>query len=270
MSASPFIRSISRIYAVVLRYFYLIRGSWTRVLELMYWPFVNLIVWGFISKYFATHSSVVAQAAGILLGAVLLWDVLFRGQMGVSISFMEEMWSRNFANMFVTPLRPYEFVIGILCMSFIRIIICVGPAMLLAIPFYGYSIFDLGLPLLFFFVNLMAMGWWLGLIICGLLLRLGMGAESLAWACMFLLAPFAGVYYPISTLPEILQYAAWSLPSAYVFEGMRSIMLEQYVPWPLLFKGMALNAAYMIAGTVFFLIAFDHARKEGRLMQIGE
>ena len=263
-------QSLARIGAIVLRHLYLIRSSWMRTLELMYWPLLNVVVWGFITQFLMTNSSLIAKAAGLLLGAVLLWDVLFRGQLGVSVSFMEEMWSRNFANLFVTPLRPWEFVAGILSMSFIRILICCIPAMLLAIPMYHYSIFELGLPLLVFFVNLMIMGWWLGLLICGLLLRVGMGAESLAWASIFLLSPVAGIYYPIATLPEWLQAVAWCLPTAHVFEGMRTIMLEHTVPWTMLVHAGLLNALYLSASVGFFLFAFERARRDGQLIQAGE
>lgn len=265
---SPF--SLSRVGAIVMRHLYLMRSSWIRTVELIYWPLLNVVVWGFISQYFMQHSTVLTQAAGILLGAVLLWDVLFRGQLGVSVSFMEEMWSRNFANLFVTPLRPLEYLLGILTMSFIRVLICVLPSMFLAIVFYHYSIFDLGLPLIAFFVNLMVMGWWLGLLICGLLLRLGMGAESLAWASIFLLSPIAGIYYPISILPGFLQAVAWCLPTAYVFEGMRTVMLQHYVPWDLLIKASVLNAFYLIVGIAGFLTAFHYARRDGQLLHAGE
>lgn len=262
--------SFSRVSAIILRHLYLMRSSWVRLIELMYWPLLNVVVWGFISQYFMQHSSVLSQAAGILLGAVLLWDVLFRGQLGVSISFMEEMWSRNFANLFITPLRPYEYLIGILTMSFIRILVCIIPSVILAAVFYHYSIFELGFPLLIFFVHLMVMGWWLGLLICGLLLRLGMGAESLAWASIFMLSPVAGIYYPIATLPEWLQYIAWGLPTAYVFEGMRTIMLQHYVPWDMLAKAALLNGVYLVIGIGGFLTAFHYARRDGQLLQGSE
>src|SRR3954469_18491872 len=147
--------SVRRIAAMVLRYWYLLRGSWPRLLELAYWPTVQMILWGFISQFMATNSSWVAQASGVLIASVLLWDAMFRGQLGVSISFLEEMWSRNLGHLFVSPLRPYEWIIAMLAMSFIRVLIGVVPAMLLAIPLYHYSIFGLGLPFVAFFLNLM-------------------------------------------------------------------------------------------------------------------
>jgi ABC-2 type transport system permease protein len=240
------------------------------MLEMVYWPFLNVIVWGFLTNFLVTNSSVVAKATGILLGAVLLWDVLFRGQLGVSVSFLEEMWSRNFANLFVSPLHPGEYLGAILIMSFLRILICVIPASLLAIPFFGYNIYTLGLPLVFFVVNLMMMGWWLGLFICGLLLRVGMGAESMAWAVIFLLSPLAGIYYPIATLPVWLQPVAWMLPTSYVFEGMRAIMLQNVVHWEWVAQAFAMNIAYLCLGISFFLYMFHLARRDGRITSTGE
>jgi ABC-2 type transport system permease protein len=262
--------SVRRIAAMVLRYWYLLRGSWPRILELAYWPTVQMIMWGFISQFMATNSTRVAQAAGVLIAAVLLWDVLFRGQLGVSVSFLEEMWSRNLGHLFVSPLRPGEWVVALMTMSLIRTVIGTVPAALLAIPVFGYSIFDMGLPLAAFFANLIVMGWWLGLLIIALILRHGLGAESLAWVAVFLLAPVSAVYYPVSVLPGWLQMVAWTLPSAHVFEGMRALMFENAIRWDHLAWATCLNLAYMAAAAGVFLYFFNVARQRGSLLQTGE
>ena len=194
--------SPARVWAMLLRYLYILRSSWPRTLELLYWPTLQMLIWGFMSQFLAQNTSYVAQAFGVLLAAVMLWDLLFRSQLGLSISFLEEMWSRNLGQLFVTPLRPYEWVLSLLAMSVIRVTIGVVPAMLLAIPLYHYSIFDMGLALVAFIAVLMAMGWALGLAICGGILRHGMGAESLAWTVIFAIAPLSCVYYPLTTLPD--------------------------------------------------------------------
>lgn len=267
-SASVF--SVRRIGAMVLRYVYLLRSSWPRVLEMFYWPAVQIILWGFISQFFMTHSSWVAQASGVLLAAVLLWDVMFRGQLGVSLAFFEEMYSRNLGHLFVSPLRPYELVCALLVISFIRTLIGVGGAALLAIPLYHYSIFDMGLPLLAFFTNLLVMGWSIGLLVAGLVLRYGLGAESLAWVAIFALAPVSGIYYPVSVLPEWLQSVAYLLPSAHVFEGMRAVMFEQTFRLDLLANAVLLNLVYIGGGVATFLLSFRAARERGLLLRVGE
>ena len=270
MSGSRAAFSPRRIWAMALRYIYLLRGSWPRYLELAYWPTVQMILWGFITQFFATNSSYIVQAFGILLSAVLLWDVMFRGQLGVSISFFEEMWSRNLGHLFVSPLRPYELIISLVVMSFIRTIIGVVPASLLAIAFFGFSVYSLGLSLIVFFVNLLVMGWAIGFAISGLVLRFGLGAESLAWVAIFAVAPISGIYYPISVLPGWLQPVALALPSSYVFEGMRAVLQEGIVRTDFMIIAAALNVVYLALGAACFLLFFRAARVRGLLLQVGD
>ncbi len=267
---SRFSRSAHRIAALALRNLYLLRRSWPRVLELMYWPTVQMILWGFITLFLATNSSWVAQASGVLISAVLLWDVLFRGQLGISLIFMEEMWSRNLGQLFVSPLRPIELIAALFVMSTIRTVIGVGGAALIAIALFRYSVFDLGLPLIAFFVNLIVMGWAIGLLVSGIVLRYGLGAESLAWIAVFALQPLSGVYYPIEILPSWLQYVAWLLPSSYVFEGMRAVLIDHTFRADLLLAALALNVIYLTGGILAFLRFFRAARIGGQLVHVGE
>jgi ABC-2 type transport system permease protein len=262
--------SPARVWAMLLRYLYILKSSWPRTIELLYWPTLQMLIWGFMSQFLYQNSSYVARAFGVLLGAVMLWDLLFRSQLGLSISFLEEMWARNLGQLFVTPLRPYEWLISLLAMSVIRVTIGVVPAALLAIPLYHYSIFDMGLPLVAFLVVLMAMGWALGLAICGGILRHGMGAESLAWTVIFALAPLSCIYYPVTILPVWLQPFAWALPSTYVFEGMRAVMFEGNFRADYLFAALALDLVYLALGATIFFIAFRDARRRGALLQMGE
>jgi ABC-2 type transport system permease protein len=259
-----------RIYAMILRYMYLLRRSWPRILELAYWPTVQMILWGFINSFYATHSEWVAQAAGLLIAAVLLWDVLFRGQLGVSLAFYEELYSRNLGHLFVSPLRPGELVAALLGISFIRTLIGVGFAALLAIPLYAFSIFELGLPLLLFFINLLVFGWAIGLLVCSLVLRNGLGAESLAWVVIFAIAPISGIYYPVDILPVVLQPVAAILPASHVFEGMRAVMLEGRFDTTLFTYAALLNLVWIALGVTTFNIAFNSARRLGLLLHIGE
>jgi ABC-2 type transport system permease protein len=262
--------SFRRAGAIVLRHLYLMRGSWPRVLELTYWPTLNMIVWGFVTQFFMTHSAWVVRGAGVLIASVLLWDVLFRGQLGVTVPFLEELWSRNLANLFVSPLHPSELVAGLVVMSIVRTAIGIGAAALLAIPLYSYSIFDMGLPLLAFYANLLCMGWATGLMLCGLLLRFGLGAESLAWVAIFAIAPLTGIYYPISTLPTWLQPVALLLPAAHVFEGMRAVMFDGTFRLDFFFAAVGLNLVYLAIGAILFLLAFRSARERGSLLQTSE
>ena len=231
---------------------------------------MQLVLWGFVTKFFMGHSSWVADAAGVLISAVLLWDILFRSNLGVALSFIEEMWSRNLAQLFASPLRPYEWALSLLTISLVRTLIGVLPAALLAIPLYSYSIFDMGLPLIAFFANLMIFGGAIGLAVSGLILRYGLGAESLAWVGIFAVAPISGIYYPIDTLPEWLQTIAWLLPSASVFEGMRAVLTDGLFRTDLFISAILLNLVYLTAALAIFLHIFRVARVRGLLLKVGE
>ena len=259
-----------RIGAILLRHAYLARSSWLRVFDLMYWPLLQMIIWGFINTFLATQSSWVLRAGGLFIGAVLLWDILVRGQFGMTLSLLEEMWSRNFANLFVAPLRPVEYALALMSLSVIRSLVGVLPAALIAIPLFAYSIFDLGLPLVAFYAILMMTGWAVGLLMCAMLIRFGLAAESFAWASIFLLAPICGVYYPVATLPSWLQTIAWALPPTHVFEGMRSLVIDNVFRGDLMVSAIAINLVYIAGSLGVFLFAFERARERGQLLQTGE
>jgi len=261
--------SIHRISALLLRYFYLLRSSWPRLLEIAYWPTIQMIIWGFTSVYFS-DSSPELTAGGILISAVLVWDSLFRSHISYTLSFLEEMWSRNLANLFVSPLRSWELILALATISMIRTLIGMTPAALLAIPFFGVSVFEMGLPLLGFFLNLVLTGWAISQVVTGILLRFGLGAESLTWMLPFLLAPFSCIYYPLETLPAWMQGVAEFLSTTFIFEGMRSLILEGVWREELMWRACGLNLIYLAIGISVFLVAIRSARNRGLLMQSGE
>ena len=262
--------SVRRTGAMILRYVYLLRGSWPRILDLIYWPAVQMLMWGFLQLYLAENSVFFANLAGVLIGSMLLWDVLFRGQLGFSISFLEEMWSRNVGHLMMTPLRPVEFAASLMVMSIIRVSIGLIPVSFMAIAFFGFNLWGMGLALVSFFVNLLPTSWAIGLFVSGLVLRHGLGAESLAWSIAFLLLPLCCVYYPLETLPDWLQWVAMALPPTYVFEGMRGVLIDGVFDGRAMLVALALNAVYFAIGLKLFLYFFDKARETGSLIQLGE
>ena len=262
--------SPQRIWAMVLRYTYLLRSSWPRILDLIYWPAVQMLMWGFLQVYIGQNSGFFARAGGTFIGAVLLWDILFRGQLGFSVSFLEEMWSRNLANIMMSPLKPIEFVIALMIMSVVRLAIGMVPVSLLAIVFFGFNLYSLGLALAAFFLNLILTSWAVGIFVSGLVLRNGLGAENMAWTIMFIFLPLTCVYYPVSTLPEWLQVFAWMLPPTYVFEGMRALIIDHVFRANLMIAAFLLNTALFAAATVAFLALLKSARRHGSLLQTGE
>ncbi len=263
--------SFRRVWGLMYRHLALYKGSWPRLLELAYWPILNMCIWGFTATFLTARlGDTAAVAGGALLGGMLLWEVTLRSQMGMSISFLEELWSRNLGHIFVSPLRPTELVAALIGMSVIRMLIGLVPAILLAWYFYAYNLFALGPILILFFANLMIMGWWVALGVVSLILRHGSGAEPLAWGVLFGLAPFSAVFYPVSVLPTVLQPIALALPAAHVFEGMRGILLDGVIHWDHLLAAIGLNAFWMAAAILLFARQFHQARIRGALLSIGE
>ncbi len=262
--------SFNRIYALVLRHIYLWRSSVMRLVDSIYWPAVQMVMWGFMTQYLLPQASFVAQAAGVLLSGLLLWEVVVRGNLSLSIAFLEEIWSRNLGHLFVSPIRSWELAAGIIIASLLRTLLGMIPVSLMAWAFFGYSIYTLGLPLLAFFVILQMFSWSIGLAMSGLVMRVGQSAESFAWAAVFVLMPVSGVYYPVSVLPHWLQVIAWGLPPAYIFEGMRSIMLEKTVHWDMLALAFGLSAVYLVIGFQVFQWFFRSSRRAGSLLGQGE
>jgi ABC-2 type transport system permease protein len=262
--------SFNRVAAMVRRYWYVLRSSWPRILDLIYWPTVQMLMWGFLQLYVMQNAGFFARAGGVFIGSVLLWDILFRGQLGFSISFLEEMWSRNLANIMMSPLRPVEFVGALMIMSVIRLAIGMVPVSLLAIAFFGFNLWALGIALAAFFANLLLTSWSIGIFVAGLLLRNGLGAESMAWTIMFLFLPLTCVYYPVAVLPHWLQYVAWSLPPTYVFEGMRALLIDHVFRADLMLAAFAFNLLLFAAASLAFFKLLQSARVQGSLLQTGE
>jgi ABC-2 type transport system permease protein len=259
-----------RINAMVLRYCYLLRSSWPRLLELLYWPALQIVTWGFLQNYISQNAGFFARAGGTLVGGVILWDILFRGQLGFSISFLEEMWARNLGNLMMSPLKPIELLIALMIMSLIRLAIGVIPMTLLAMIFFDFNLYGIGLPLIAFFCNLIFTSWSVGIFVSGLVLRHGLGAESIVWTLMFGLMPLSCIYYPVTVLPHWLQYVAWALPPTYVFEGMRALLMDHVFRADLMADALAINVVLLMASFAIFLVLLRSARRHGSLIQSGE
>jgi ABC-2 type transport system permease protein len=262
--------NLDRVMAMVWRHIYLYRRSWTRLVELVYWPAMELFVWGFLTLYLRGLGPGLPDFVVLFLGGLILWDVLFRSQIGVSLAFLEEIWSRNLSNLFASPLTPLEFITGQIVVALARTVTAALFMAVLSAMLYHYNLFAMGLPLIAFFANLMIMGWSIGLLVSAMILRFGQGAESLAWAVIFLFQPVAAVFYPVSVLPDWLRPVAWATPAAHVFEGMRAVLQEGRVDTGSLLNAVSLNAVYLVMGCAGFLGMFRVARRKGLLLQVGE
>ena len=262
--------SINRIYGLFLRHFFLIKGSLPRVLDLIYWPTIQIILWGFISKFFTTYSDYYSNTVGVILTCAILYDFLFRSSISFNMLFLEEIWSRNFTNLFIAPMRISEIIISLVFTALIRTLIGLVPAILLTSPLFGISILNLGIPLFFLFFSLYIFGITLGLFVSSGLLRYGPAFENIAWSSLFLLAPLGCVYYPIEILPEFFQDLARALPLVHIFEEARNILVNKVVNYESFITAFKLNLIYLIAGIFLFYYSFSVARKKGSLINIGE
>ena len=259
-----------RMYALSLRHIYLIKGSLPRILDLIYWPTIQIVLWGFISKFFTLHTDLYNHTVGIILSSAILYDFLFRSSISFNMLFLEEIWSRNFTNLFVAPLKVSEIITALTATALLRTLIGIIPAILLATPFFGVSIFTLGPSLILLFLSLYLFGITLGLLVTSGLLRYGPAFENLAWSSLFLLAPLGCVYYPLSILPDWLQVVAKILPLVYIFEEVRSILLDNVVDYSNIITALKLNLIYFASAVSIFYLAFYGARKKGTLINVGE
>jgi ABC-2 type transport system permease protein len=262
--------SLTRIWGIVYRHLCLYRHSWPRMLELIYWPTLQMCIWGFTTSYLVSRgNSPAAIAGGALLGGVLLWEVTLRSQMGVAITFLEELWSRNLGHIFVSPIRPWELIAAQLGVSLMRTLFGILPAIGLAWLLYAFDLFAMGPIIVLFFLNLIIMGWWIALGVVSVILRHGLGAEVLAWSVTFGLAPLSAVFYPVSVLPAAIQPIALAIPATHVFEGMRAA-LTGTIRWDHLAAAAALNVVWALAATALFAWQFRRARTTGALLNLGE
>jgi len=236
-----------------------------------YWPALQLLIWGFTAQFFARgHGAGGAMAGGALIAGVLLWEITLRGQLGVTFTFLEDIWSRNLGHVFVSPLRPAELIASLLIVSLFRTVFGLLPAFVIAYLLYAFNILVLGPALFLFLANLMVMGWWVALLIVSLLFRYGAGAEALAWTVAFGITPFACVFYPLSALPIWLQPVAIVLPPEHIFAGMRVALFAHSMAWSELAMAALLNGLWLLVASGVFAGQFRAARVRGALISIGE
>ena len=259
-----------KIYGLSLRHIYLIKSSFPRILDLIYWPSIQVFLWGFISKFFTISSSYYNNTVGVILTAAILYDFLFRSSISYNMMFLEEIWSRNFTNLFIAPIKISEIIAALTMTAIFRTMIGLVPAVFLAIPLFGVSIFKLGVPLLFLLIALYIFGISLGLLVTAGLLRFGPSFENIAWASLFFLAPLGCIYYPIEILPNFLQIIAKILPLVHIFEEMRNILINQTVNNVAILKGLFISLIYFFIGVAIFYAAYFGAKIKGTLINIGE
>ncbi|MBI3595678.1 MAG: ABC transporter permease [Nitrospirae bacterium] len=261
---------LHRILALVNRHLMLYKRSPQRMMEIIYWPLLDLLVWGFITLYLARYKEGLPAFVTFFLGALILWDILFRAQQGICISFLEEIWSRNLLNLFVSPLRVGEFLSATMLVSIIKVIGAAIMTVGLAYLLYSFNLFIIGLSLIPFVLNLVVTGWAVGIFTTAIILRFGQEAEVLAWGLAFLFQPVSAVFYPVSVLPPFLQTIAHGIPASHVFEGMRAVIETKAFPLNELIWAAGLNVVYLVGAILFFNVMFRIVKMKGLLVRVGE
>lgn len=255
--------NLRRTYAIALRHAYLVRGSISRLMPMFSWVLVDMVLWGFITKFLNHVTQSGYNFVAAMLGAVLLWDFYIRVMQGVTMAFFEDVWSRNFLNVFASPIRISEYVSGLVVSSIATSSVGLGVMLLVTTTVFGLSFFAYGIALLPFFLVLFTSGIALGIAAAGMVLRLGPASEWFVWPIPALLSPFAGVFYPLSTLPVWMQYIGRALPPAYVFEAMRAIVGGGAVDWSKLAISIAMSAGHVVLASWYFTAMYRQAVRTG-------
>ena len=253
------------IVGVALRQLYLLRGSPMRLFPTITWVAIDIVLWGFITRYLNSVSGSGVNFVPALLGGVLLWDFSTRIMQGVSTAFLEDVWSRNFLNLFASPLSVAEYLTGLVITSVATSSLGAIVMVLLATGVFHLEFFSLGWPLVGFLTVLFVFGITLGIAGSALVLRFGPASEWLLWPLPALLSPFAAVFYPLSTLPHWMQWVSHALPPAYVFEGMRGLLRGQAFPGGLMAGGIAVTAVELLLSTYLYARVYRHAVRTGLL-----
>ncbi len=262
-------RTLRRISGMALRYAYLYKRSLPRLFEIVFWPVMDLLVWGFLTSYLIQSNDDPPGFITFLIGAMIFWDIMFRSQQGVTLPFLEDMWGRSILNVFIAPIRPIEMLAATVVVAIVKIGITTLFLAGLAYSFYSFNLFELGLYLVPLFANLLITGWAVGLVTTALIIRWGQAAEALAWGVPFLLQPFSAVFYPVSVLPVWLQPVSLALPTTHVFEGMRDVVQSGTASPMHLLTAFGLNAVWIVAAAGFFHWMLGNARERGLLAKLG-
>jgi ABC-2 type transport system permease protein len=255
--------TLHRTAAIVLRQFYLLRGSPARVLPLFAWVGIDMVLWGFITRYLNTVSAAGFNFVPVLLGAVLLWDFFIRVMQGVTTAFLEDVWSRNFLNFFASPLAISEYVGGLVLSSVSTSAVGLVFMLLLATTVFGLSFLAYGAVMVPFLVVLFLSGIALGVCATAVVLRFGPAAEWFVWPIPALISPFAGVFYPLSTLPWWMRMVSSVLPPSYVFENLRAILAGRTISFPALLGSAALAVVEVLLAGWFFARIYRHGVQTG-------
>lgn len=260
---------IHRIYAIILRYLYLFRHSFDRLSDAFYWPVIDLLLWGLTGSYIKNSSGGgQLNIIAMILSGILLWIIVWRGQYEITVNLLEDLWNKNLINIFGSPLNFNEWISAFLIIGFIKSIISLLFASLIAFLLYRFNILIFGYYLLPFYLILIMFGWAVGFFVAGIILRYGTKLQSLAWTVIALLSPFSAIYYPLSILPEWAQKVAVFVPTSYIFEGGRKLLMTRSLSWEYFLLPLVLTTIYLLIAVLWIRRSYDIVLNKKGLVKV--
>lgn len=254
---------MNRIGAVIIRHMYAYKRNFDRLTDSFYWPLMDIFIWGLTSKWIQDSQGGVGHVVMMLLTALVFWQIVWRGNYEISVNLLEEFWNQNLVNMFSTPLKLSEWILAVIILSVIKMFITITVCVIAVFFLYATNIFTLGWYLIPFVVSLLISGWIMGFLGSSIIIYWGQKVQTIAWTMGFLFAPFSAVYYPLSQLPAWVQRISMWLPTTYVFEGMRAVVLTGKLDTVVLMKSFALNGLYLAGALILFSFMFEKSRAKG-------
>lgn len=254
---------IHRIYAIILRFMFLFRHSYERLTDAFYWPTIDILIWGLTGLYFQQMSTNSTTVISTIMSGILFWLVVWRGQYEITVNLLEDLWNKNLINIFVSPLKFSEWIVSFLIIGFIKAVISLAFASLVAFLLYKFEIIKFGFYLIPFFFLLIMMGWSVGFFVAGIILRFGTRVQTLAWAAIAVISPFSAIYYPLSVLPNWAQTVAKFVPASYIFEGIREVMAKGTMDPKILVLSFIINLIYLILSLIFLEKSFKKILEKG-------
>ncbi len=257
------------VLGIILRQYYLLRGSPPRFIQQFIWVAVDIVVWGFMTRYLNSIASPGFSFVPVLLGAILMWDLFIRVMQGTSMAYMEDTWTRNLFNMFSSPLSTGQYLTGLVITGILSSLIGLFAMIVLASGVFGLSFFSYGLAFIPFLMIIFLFGIALGIFGCALMLRLGPAGEWFIWPIPAIISPFAAVFYPMDTMPHWMQIIGHAVPPSYVFENLRAIMQGGSASYGSLALGIGLSLAYILIASLFFRDVHARAIRHGGIARYG-
>lgn len=254
--------SLRRTWAIFMRYFY-VAAKLDHLSDLLYWPAIDIFLWGVTTVWIQHHDNSLPDFALALLTGLIFWQVIWRGNYEVGVNLLYEFWNRNLVNLFSTPLKLYEWAIGIMMVGLFKIMISVLFGSLLVYLLYTLNIFTVGWAFFPFALLLVMAGWMFGFLAAGIVVYWGQRVQMLAWMTAYIFAPFSAVFYPVAALPPWAQKISWALPTTYIFEGMREVLIHQHFPLNYFLTSLGLSIVYLTLSFTFFKFMFEKSREKG-------